>query len=184
MRMSHIDDSPPCKCQDAASAGMPASGAGQDRPRGATALHYENAVAYLSALGGLNHLLMSQERQRNQNKTRGSTTMDELRQVMRDHALYRSEIANNPYNIAAMFLVSDTIVDGARQRVEGAEDRFARSINDPRLTPGQLDEEEVRAKWDICATLKLVRDHNEDSLPEDLDRIWTSWSCKEHFASL
>jgi hypothetical protein len=184
MHMSHIEDSPPCKCQDAAGAGSPASGAGQDRPRAATAWHYENAIAYLNAVGGLDNLLAANKSLIDRSVPRYSMTIRDLHEMIQNHAIARKFLANNSSNIAAVFLVSDTILDGARRRVEAAEDRFARAINDPRLTPGQLDEEQIRAKWDICATLKLVRDHNDDNLPDDLDRIWTSWSCKEHLATL
>jgi hypothetical protein len=127
-------------------------------------------------------MLSAYERIRIDDKRRTSTTIGDLRHIIEASAFGRFEIANNSRNVAAAYLVGDTLLDGARRRVEGSEDRFARALNDPRVSPGQLDEEESRAQWDICATLKLVRDHNDGLLPQDMDRIWSSWNCERHFA--
>ncbi len=74
-------------------------------------------------------------------------------------------------------IISRGILKRAVNGIEQAEKRFEDAINDIRYTPAQIDQETKIVQATICSYLQLVKDHNGDNLPSDLDRFWLSYKC-------
>ena len=77
-------------------------------------------------------------------------------------------------------VIDKGLLDRSIERVEDATDRFADAVADIRCTPAQLDQEEKIAQATVCRYLQLIRDHNEDELPDDqLEQAWKSFRCAD-----
>jgi hypothetical protein len=71
-------------------------------------------------------------------------------------------------------LLSELIRD-----IQAAMDRFAKSFNDPRYTPADIDREEERARLVVCNHLNRIRKFNGDVLPnENLIQLSKSFRCE------
>lgn len=108
---------------------------------------------------------------------------DETRIILKAAEDGESEASDEKLSEQLVTIISKSFLDSAIERIERAEDRFGKAIQDRRYTPAQLDQEADIAKIEVCEMLQLIKDHNEGQLPESqndyLDSMSRQFKCDE-----
>lgn len=92
------------------------------------------------------------------------------------------ELGTSESNLAKRLIIKESLLKTLVKDIEGAGQRFEKSINDPRYTPADIDREHKVARLSICTHLNRIRDFNAGQLPQgDLKQMWTSWNCESEF---
>jgi hypothetical protein len=75
-------------------------------------------------------------------------------------------------------IISPAILQSAIKNIENNVILYADTLNDPRTTYLQVDEQKQLLTARICSTLKLIRDHNAGKFPDKkVENYWKEFRC-------
>lgn len=73
--------------------------------------------------------------------------------------------------------ISPSTLDAIKHVIDRARKRYVEALMDPANTTQARDSEQQTAQSTICAELKRIKSHNNQSLPVDLDSVWREFAC-------
>jgi hypothetical protein len=76
-------------------------------------------------------------------------------------------------------VIDPELLQAMTKEMEEARAEYAAVVRDPSSTPDQIDQATAKAVKTICRHLRIVKERNNQVLPEgELQRLWKSYQCE------